>query len=784
MAAIAILICNQAGTSLAAGRVKAAVSVFRSEDIACAYDPSRPSPKLARGLTELVQSAFAEIGQVEWVERDQLDLAEREVQRQLQGFMAPAGSLEIGYWVSADILIRGHMEFVEKEHPERGQVLYLEALDLGRAGKLAEARVQLKKRSREEHERRKREYYKKKENQAIVIHFGEKFYPYSFSMERIDWNALRLASDELINTAVNEYKRWRASLAIAPMFFAPRSDKAAGLAYVGDELLEAFFAKSEESKHFTVLEFGQPGASAEEFFLARSGLIEASEISRKIRELADIYVWGYYDLKNEGSTETNQVALEFTIWAWDGAGNRNSFTLGGRRDQLSDVYQKIVQKVSEISRGPIEKAVNDDERKAIAKFLLDHAEKRLLTPDEQKSAELAQNIREYLLDRADGQLSTPDAQFLAVFSNISSGTSDKTKAVAVKHDLRLIGTAHILFPENADIERELLVHSAAGMSEEQQARAWIRHVDRFGCDFVMPHAKKDHGSSWRTTRVLSMTGWGTCPMMPHTKYDGTTAYIRSLLAFKNKGCPVVMHGSDEIERYESEEREHNTEWSAEYMERMRRLFKEEDATKYVPGIFRYVEMMLDPERGMMDLDLRIEYIQMVLPFIKKWLKQSDWTSDQQRACLSLIIPLVYTVFCEARIPAEAPVCIDKSNLLRNVFQIEEEDHSAKEIPINVPVLPSGGEGALRIGIGNRSRHMDCLMIDLKDAEGKVVASGFVNNDRFKWITHNVRENTTWTVSISKRKGMPRAGGEVQMLVYITPKALPTEQDYIRDHYTR
>src|SRR5208283_3930289 len=127
MKALAFALCLLAWSLTDAAELKVALSDFTSDD------NSYRSAMAAVNFSELLQAKLTGMEGVEWVERSQLQAAEKELNLSIAGFFSSATALRAGKFVKADLLVAG--QFTTTTEP--GRTLRLELIDLEHADVLA-----------------------------------------------------------------------------------------------------------------------------------------------------------------------------------------------------------------------------------------------------------------------------------------------------------------------------------------------------------------------------------------------------------------------------------------------------------------------------------------------------------------------------------------------------------------------------------------------------------------------------------------------------------------------
>jgi len=209
---------------------------------------------------------------VEWIEREQLGTAEREIELSLMG---EASGLRRGQWLKADMMITG--AFVTNN---TGRTLHLEVVDVDRADVLATREVQL----------------------AVPPKS-----PLTGLMGQLD----RIAAEvkQIVNAAIEKKQQTagRRSLAVLFLNNSPFNQ--------GWDDLERMFVTSLEEQSarrgdFRMLRFQRGNRARDEVSLVMGGLV--NDATNAFHNVADVYVWGSVDQVAARGRLQQQVKL--SVW--------------------------------------------------------------------------------------------------------------------------------------------------------------------------------------------------------------------------------------------------------------------------------------------------------------------------------------------------------------------------------------------------------------------------------------------------------------------------------------
>lgn len=359
----------------------------------------------AATFTTAVQSRLIDAVDVQWVERQQLDLAIAELK--LDRFMhaRTSVSLRIGRWVKADLLVTGR--FVregasqEKEPgTDSDRVLHLQIVDLSRARSLR--------------------------GTTIPVHGDAR------DVVRVDAGSVAAAATWL-ETALREaagiMRASRDRRFLAPIFFR-NAGQTARLDYLGGDLLDAIEAAAAASDRLEVLRFVKSNEAAAETSLELQGLVEDDRDAWK--HVADAYVWGRYKERDEASSDFKQVVVDLTLTVWDGRGAARHITQSGTVGQSGQWLADVARRVCDASGASATGSPAPDVRDRVATVLhqqaldLKKAFTRIVPWDPYHAAEAREAYR----------------------------TSRLARAIAADL-IRHLETAHFFAPERDDIKTEL-----------------------------------------------------------------------------------------------------------------------------------------------------------------------------------------------------------------------------------------------------------------------------------------------------------------------------------------
>ena len=265
---------------------------------------------------------------VDWVERQQIDLALREMSWASAGLMNNANNLRLGRLVKADGLVLGNFYTRTNE----GKFLRLEVIELEHAELLAIRVLPLTS-----------------TNQPGTA----------------DLNAAAAAIKSSLQEARLTLKENLGRKIIAPLFFK-NSDPSPRLDRFEDELAEIM--RQEAGREFRVLRFPRAVESQGEMELAWSGL--SAGPAEPWKGIADLYIWGTYNELPAFGIPFEKVPVQVTLQAWAGVGKPQVVVGTNVVAELSLLARKLSAQVFEQARTTREVTVTTDARQQLASQIL------------------------------------------------------------------------------------------------------------------------------------------------------------------------------------------------------------------------------------------------------------------------------------------------------------------------------------------------------------------------------------------------------------------------------
>jgi hypothetical protein len=297
----------------------------------------------AADFSTLLQAKLAGLGDVEWIERSQLEVAKDELSLTLGGYVSPATALHVGKFVKANLLING--EFIPQAGNDRA--LRMEVIDLDRADILTDAMVPIQ---------------------------GPTNRPLTVSVSDITAASEKLSS--ALQRAIARHARVKTQTAVAPLFFANTSTSRR-LDYFETEL-QAALNDALTANDVRALQFPRTTAAMDEADLGVAGLVEQDQGAW--RTVADIYVWGQYEEVNPNSFSFEETPVNFTLNFWDGSGEAQSISETAKVSELPQLKKRLVEKILVVAKSHTKQTASEQARHQVARQLLSRANAVHLMP--------------------------------------------------------------------------------------------------------------------------------------------------------------------------------------------------------------------------------------------------------------------------------------------------------------------------------------------------------------------------------------------------------------------
>jgi hypothetical protein len=296
-------------------------------------DNSYRSTQAAADFSALLQVKLMDLDGIEWVERSQLQAAEKELNLSAGGFVSSATALHAGKFVKADLLVVG--QFITTPRHERS--LHLEAIDLARADVLAEISLPM----------------------AGMID-----QPLEISAQEV--TVVEKSCRSLIQQALEHESRVRNQTALAPLFFANTSSSRR-LDYFETELQSAL-AENAAHEGVRVLQFPRSTAAAGEAELVVAGLAEQDPVAWQ--KVGDIYVWGQYAEGKSDGLAFEQTPVTFTLNFWDGSRNVQTVTETVKVSEWPQLKASLLKQIFDAAQSLKKQPPSETARRAVARQLM------------------------------------------------------------------------------------------------------------------------------------------------------------------------------------------------------------------------------------------------------------------------------------------------------------------------------------------------------------------------------------------------------------------------------
>ena len=296
------------------------------------FDQEWESVEKTAMISDLVQANLPDWNGIAWVERDQLELAYKELG--VNQFSGNA-SLELGKWLKADLVFK--VVFVHPpKQPWRAE---LEVIDLDHADVLARQTLEL---------------------------------PVGKSFEVNEELALRItkAWEQMLPVATSGLKQMEQQVLVAPIHFQ-NIHANERLDFLESDLLDAFKKQNKSQKRVRYLQFSRANDSLLESQLVAGGIVQA--VHDQWLRIADYYVWGTYQEIKSSGVPFDEVDIEFQVEIWNGATERKKFALKGKVGDRDSLIEQMVERIDKEVAKRQTSEVSSDVRQQIAQEMYDRA---------------------------------------------------------------------------------------------------------------------------------------------------------------------------------------------------------------------------------------------------------------------------------------------------------------------------------------------------------------------------------------------------------------------------
>jgi ankyrin repeat protein len=276
----------------------------------------------------LVHSEFA------WIERQEFDRIEQEVDR---GGLAQTGAtaaVRLGHWLHADLLVRGE---ITGSAPGKGE-LTIEVIDLKRAEVVGSRKV------------------------PVTVNPWNLVRPVAADADRAAATALSVLkeSQEIL-------ERNRAAVVIAPLYFR-NTGITERLNYLEGRLTDAITQTAARTPAVRVLQFPRTSAASGESELVVAGLTDSDPDAWQ--QVADWYVWGTFTEGKSEGVAFEDAPVTVSAMVWGGAGSPREVRWEGPVRNLDQGLGVLSKGILDLARDrPAAAARTDRDRKRVANQL-------------------------------------------------------------------------------------------------------------------------------------------------------------------------------------------------------------------------------------------------------------------------------------------------------------------------------------------------------------------------------------------------------------------------------
>jgi len=269
-----------------------------------------------------------------WVERQEFDRIEREVDLAALAQVDAASAVRLGHWLHADLLVRGEVVRPTQGHGE----LVIEVIELKRAELLATRTT------------------------SVTVNVRNLVRPVA-----ADADAAAAAAVAALQEAVKALERNRTVRVIAPLCFR-NIGPTERLNFLEARLTAALASAASPASGCRLLRFPRASEAGDEAELVFAGLTDSDPDAWQ--RVADFYVWGAFSEGNSEGIAFDDVPVAITAQVWNGAGAPRIVRWDGLVHSLDQGVQSVAAGVMELTQTRAAAADrNDADRKRIAKEL-------------------------------------------------------------------------------------------------------------------------------------------------------------------------------------------------------------------------------------------------------------------------------------------------------------------------------------------------------------------------------------------------------------------------------
>ncbi len=328
--------CIVFGCSLDIAVTEAVSPASNNEIVAVCHfetsDFSFQNAQTAKALTELVQAELESNSNVNWVERDQIELAFKELGGINLGLVDPKISLQLGKWVKADLLIKG---VFSPNKSKKFWRLDLEFIDLDRADVLLRRSFSFGK------------------SAPILMPITEK----------VTSDIVEVIAGELPGFA-KQREQTNTKILIAPLYFQ-NTHKNSRLDFLEQDIQGLLSERNRSQSKYRYLQFPGSQDAFVEAELAVSGIVQSDQ--NQWQRIADHFFWANFQELDSTGVPFQNVEVEFTLWHWNGGSKRGKTTIRGTVGEKKELISQVVSQIESIANKKQLSDIDEQVREVIAK---------------------------------------------------------------------------------------------------------------------------------------------------------------------------------------------------------------------------------------------------------------------------------------------------------------------------------------------------------------------------------------------------------------------------------
>ena len=277
-----------------------------------------------------VQARLLIHNEFSWVERQEFDRIEREIDLAGLARVDAASAVRLGHWLHADLLLRG-----EIARPAAGSAeLTFEVIDLNHAELLATRKT------------------------TVTVSRRNLVAP-----TPADVDAAATAALAALNEAAGVLAGNRNVRLIAPLFFC-NSGPTERLNFLEPRLLDALTKAVSPATGRRLLRFPQANEAGDEAGMVFAGLTDADPDAWQ--RIADFFVWGAFSEGNSEGVAFEKVPVTIAIQVWSGVGAPRAVRWEGPVRSLDQGVRQVIDGVMELTKDrPATAERNEADRKRL-----------------------------------------------------------------------------------------------------------------------------------------------------------------------------------------------------------------------------------------------------------------------------------------------------------------------------------------------------------------------------------------------------------------------------------